>query len=78
MRKRGGGSAIISLVLGIIGLAAWFVPPIGLPITLLGMLLGVQGLKSHRRRVALAGTILAGIGLLASAVNAIMGAFLMI
>lgn len=74
--KKGGGAAIAALVLGILGLVAWFVPVIGLPITLVGVALGLWGRQGHRFRVAVVGLVLSGIGFLAALVNAFMGAVL--
>ena len=39
----GGGFAVASLVLGIIGLLAWCIPIIGLPINVVGLVLGIDG-----------------------------------
>src|SRR3989344_6895948 len=49
------GKATAGLVLGIIGLIAWFLPIIGAPITIIGLIFGIKGLKSLKRGVAIAG-----------------------
>ncbi len=76
MQKKGGAGAIVSLVLGIVGLVAWFIPFLGLPITLLGLVLGIRSRNSSRVKIATLGTAICAIGLLASAVNAFLGAVL--
>ena len=70
------GLAIGSLVLGIVSLCAWFVPICGLPVSLSGIILGALSLGSSRRGMAIAGLILAALGLLLSIGNAAIGAYL--
>lgn len=69
------GKATISLVLGIIGLLAWFIPIAGVPITIIGLIFGIKGLKAAKRGIAMAGLVLSIIGLLATIVNASIGAY---
>lgn len=37
----GGGKAIASLILGIVGLFGWCIPLIGLPVTIIGLVMGL-------------------------------------
>lgn len=69
------GKATTGLVLGIIGLIAWLIPLIGAPITIIGLIFGIKGLKSLKRGVAIAGIVLSSIGLFATIVNASIGAY---
>lgn len=69
------GKAATGLVLGIIGLIAWFIPLIGAPITIIGLIFSIKGLKSLKRGVAIAGIVLGCIGLFATIVNASIGAY---
>jgi len=71
-----GSKATASLVLGIIGLIAWFLPLIGFPVTITGLVLGIKGMKSIKRDKAVAGVVLCIIGLVATIVNSAIGAFL--
>lgn len=70
------GKATTGLVLGIIGLIAWLIPLIGAPITIIGLIFSIIGLKSLKRGVAIAGIVLCSIGLLATIVNASIGAYM--
>lgn len=70
------GLAIASLVIGNISLIAWLVPICGAPLSISGAVIGYVGADSSRRIMAIAGIILACIGLFLSIVNAIAGAFL--
>lgn len=70
------GKATTGLVLGIIGLIAWFIPLIGAPITIIGLVFSIKGLKSLKRGVAITGIVLSSIGLFATIVNASIGAYL--
>jgi len=67
---------VAALVLGIVGLVAWFIPLFGLPVTIVGLILGVIGQKKKKKRIALAGMILSIIGLVATIINASIGAYL--
>ena len=69
------GAAIASLVLGINSVWAWFIPLIGFPVSVVGILMGIVGLKSSKKRLALAGLILAVIGFVATTVNSAIGAY---
>jgi len=66
----------VSLVLGIVALLAWCLPIIGAPIAITGIILGIKGLSRERRGMAIAGTVMSGIGLLLSIINAAIGAYL--
>lgn len=68
--------AIISLVLGVLGLCAWLFPLCGIPITVVGAVLGGLSLKSQRRGMAIAGLILCGVALLLALCNAAFGAYM--
>ncbi|MCX7609458.1 MAG: DUF4190 domain-containing protein [Anaerolineales bacterium] len=70
------GFAIASLVLGILNLCSWFLPICGGPLSIVGIILGILGLKSSQRTLAIVGIVLSGIGLLATIVNAIVGAIM--
>ena len=64
------------MVLGIVGLLAWLLPIIGLPITIVGLVLGVKGRRSDLRGMATAGFVLSIIGLTFTVINATVGAVL--
>lgn len=68
--------AIGSLVIGIVGLCAWFIPICGAPLSIIGIILGALSLGSSRRGMAIAGLVLAGLSLLLSLCNAAFGAYL--
>ena len=60
-----------SVICGIMMLAAWVLP-------LLGMPLGIAGLPSSRRDLARAGIFLNGIGLFFTALNMFLGIYLLL
>ncbi|MCG5547507.1 DUF4190 domain-containing protein, partial [Halorhodospira halochloris] len=72
----GGGKAIASLVLGIVGLFAWLLPIAGLPVTIVGLVLGIKDINSSNRGMAIAGIVLCIIGLVASIINASIGFYM--
>jgi hypothetical protein len=65
--------AIVSMILGIIGILAWLLPFTGFPITVAGLVLGILGLKSLRSGMAIAGLILCCIFLIATIINSALG-----
>lgn len=70
------GLAIASLVLGILALLTsclWFC---GGPFSIVGIVLGVLGLKSSGRGMAIAGIVLSAVGLLILIVLTVVGAVL--
>ena len=73
---KGSGNAIISLLLGLLGIIAWIIPLIGLPITVIGLILGIIGLRSRSRGVAIAGITLCSLFLAFTIVNASIGSYL--
>jgi len=70
------GLAIAGLVLGIVNLCAWFIPLCGGPLAIVGIVLGVLGLKSSKRTLAIVGIALSALGLLLAIINAVAGAYL--
>jgi hypothetical protein len=68
--------AIASLVLGIVGLIAWYLPIVGAPVTITGLVLGALGLKSEKPGMAITGLIMSIMGLIATIINALLGALI--
>lgn len=67
--------ALASLILGIIGILAWIFPLVGFPVTIIGLVFGINSLKGKRRGMAITGIILCAIFLLATSINSIIGAY---
>lgn len=74
--QKADGMAIASLVLGIVSVVFWLCPLVGIVITLVGLPLGVSSRNRRRTGTATAGIVLCTIGLILSAVNAGVGAYL--
>ena len=70
------GLSISSLVLGICGLIMWLLPILGLPVTIVGLILGIIAIRKGERGMAIAGVVLSSIGLLATLVNGAIGAYM--
>ena len=73
--RKGGKAAKASFVLGLIGLFAWFIPPVGLPLALTGLLLGISGLNRRYKALAAAGITLSIISLIVTVSNIAVGAY---
>lgn len=67
---------ITSMILGILTLGAWCIPLCGFPLSVAGLVLGIMGLKTRSRGMAIAGIVMCSIGLALSIINAIIGAYL--
>ncbi len=67
------GKATAGMVLGIIGLVAWFIPLFGYPVTIVGVVMSSKGLNSDRKGHATAGMVMSIIGLVATAINSLAG-----
>lgn len=66
----------ISFILGLIGLVAWLLPILGLPIQIIALIFGIQGLSSPtKKNFAIAAIVLAILGLMLSIVNAAFWAY---
>jgi len=69
--------AIASLAIGVINLCAWFFPICGVPLGIIGIVLGYLGMKDpSQKTLAIIGMVLSGIGILLACVNAIAGVLL--
>ncbi len=68
--------SIASLIFGLLGLIAWFLPLVGFPITLSGIVLGAIGIKEGGKGFAIAGIILSVITFLITLVNSALGAYM--
>ena len=75
--EQGRGKAVAGLVLGIISMIAWLLPIVGLPISIVGIVLAAQGRRSvSRRTLATVGLVLSIIALVLTLINAALGAYL--
>ena len=73
--RKGAKSAKASFILGMIGMFAWFIPVIGLPVALTGLILGISGLLGRRKILSTVGITLSTISLIATICNAAIGAY---
>ena len=72
----GRKSCILGFVLGVFGLFACLVPLIGFPVTIIGLILSLNGLRSPMTKLAAAGTSLNTVFLVATIVNSAIGAYM--
>lgn len=72
----GEGKATASLILGILGVFMWLCPIVGLVVGIVGLVLGIQANKQHRRKSATAGIVLSIICLVLTLANGGMGCYL--
>jgi serine/threonine protein kinase len=70
---RGQKSTIAGFVLGLLGLYAWFLPFLGFPITITGLVFSLMGLKSPFRKLTTASIILNIVFLICTIVNSAIG-----
>ncbi len=70
------GKPVTALVLGIIGMIAWIIPIIGLPIQITGLVFGIKARNSSKKGIAIAAIVLCIIGLVLTIINGSIGAYL--
>ncbi len=68
--------ATTSFILGVVGILAWALPILGAPITIIGLILGIKGLASQKRKLAIAAIVLNIAGLFLTVVNGSIGAYM--
>ena len=69
------GMAAASLVFGIVGMFAWIIPIIGLPIGITALVLGITGISKSRKGMSIAGLVLGVICLIFTIINSAIGAY---
>lgn len=62
-----------ALILGIASLFAWFLPIFGYPVAIIGLIMGVAGLKTEKKSSAVVGIVLCVVGLIATIINSALG-----
>lgn len=67
------GLSIASMVLGICGFLAWCIPLFGYPVCIVGLVLGIVGIKKGGKGMAIAGIIMSAITLVLTLGNSILG-----
>lgn len=77
VNKNKSGKATAGFVLGLCSIIAWFIPLIGYPVTILGIIFSALGIKSAKKTFAVIGLICSIIFLIATLINSIVGAILM-
>lgn len=70
------GWAVCSLTCGMVSLVGWILPICGGPTSLVGLVVGIQGLRGRMPGVAVAGLLLSGLGMALAMANATLGALM--
>ncbi|MDS0528088.1 hypothetical protein NNC19_20545 [Clostridium sp. SHJSY1] len=65
------------LILGILGLIAWFIPIIGLPVNVAGIIVSIIKVKSEKTTISKVGLAFSIIGLILTFINGYLGYQLM-
>lgn len=68
--------AMIGFILGVCSIIAWFLPIIGYPVTILGIVFSSKGMNSSNKGKAIAGLVLSVIFLIFTIINSIVGAII--
>jgi len=67
--------SVAALVLGVLSLILWLIPLFGLPISIIGLIFSIKGLK-EQRKLAMAALICSIIGLVLTIANGAIGAYM--
>ncbi|ERJ12207.1 hypothetical protein [Haloplasma contractile] len=77
MNEKANSNALTGFILGLISIVAWFLPFIGLPLTIVGIVFSSKGLKSTEKKgMAIAGLVLSIIFLIVTVINMVLGAIM--
>lgn len=68
--------AIAALVLGCIGVVTWYLPFIGLPVTIVGLVLGIKAKNSSRKKMAKIAVVLCIVFLVVTSIFSVLGLYL--
>ena len=68
--------ALIGFILGLASIIAWYIPLIGVPVSICGIIFSGLGLNSTGRGKAIAGLTLSIIFLVVTLINSVMGVIL--
>lgn len=71
--EKGNKRAKVGMILGLVSIAGWIVPLFGYPLTILAIVFSSLGLKSEKKKIALAGLILGIFFFLITLANSIVG-----
>ena len=75
--EKGKTSAIVGFILGLVSIIAWFIPLVGFPVTVVGIIFSSLGLKSQSNKSkAIAGLSLSIIFLVVTIINSALGVIL--
>lgn len=69
--------ALTGFILGLCSLIAWYIPLIGFPVTILGIIFSALGINSNCKGMAIAGLILSIIFFVVTIINSIAGIVVM-
>ena len=68
--------AMVGFILGLCSIAAWFIPLVGYPVTITGIVFSAKGMDSNNKGKAIAGLTLSIIFLIITIINSILGAII--
>lgn len=74
--EKTSSQAMIGFILGLCSIVAWFLPIIGYPVTITGIVFSSKGMKSSNRGKAIAGLTLSIIFLIFTIINSLIGAII--
>lgn len=69
---------IVGFILGLIGVMAWVLPIVGLPVVIVGLIFSICNIKSKKRTLNIVGTVLCSIFLIVTIINSVLGIILFI
>lgn len=65
---------IAGFILGLVSIIAWFIPFIGFPVAIVGIVLSSMNLKTQSRKLNIIGLVLCCVFLLVTMINSALGA----
>lgn len=68
--------AMVGFILGLVSIIAWYIPLIGYPVTICGIIFSGLGMNSSNRGKAIAGLTLSIVFLVITLINSMLGAIM--
>lgn len=78
MEEKKEKNATTGMILGLCSIIAWFIPLIGYPVTICGIVFSAKGIDSKNKGQAIAGLVLSIIFLIVTLINSFIGALMAI
>lgn len=72
-QQKNAKKATVGFILGLCSIIAWLIPLFGFPVTIVGLVFSILGIKSTKKNLAIVGIVLTVLFLIVTIVNTVIG-----